>query len=49
MQDHQTGGRDFIEQVRRSEYMIGMTLSVEAEEAAEGMRRKLNNALRLLL
>jgi hypothetical protein len=41
-------GRAFIEQIRRSEYMIGMTLAPEAEAAAEGMRRKLNSALRLL-
>lgn len=53
MQDHQaaqkTGeGRALIEQIRRSEYMIGMTLAPDAEAAAEGMRRKLNSALRLL-
>lgn len=41
-------GRAFIEQIRRSEYMIGMTLAPDAEPAAEGMRRKLSSALRLL-
>lgn len=41
-------GRAFIEQIRRSEYMIGMTLAPDAEAAAEGMRRKLSSALRLL-
>src|SRR5438105_2747563 len=41
-------GRAFIEQIRRAEYMIGMTLPPDAEVAAEGMRRKLNSALRLL-
>lgn len=53
MQGHQAvqqdgEGRTFIEQIRRSEYMIGMTLAPDAEAAAEGMRRKLSNALRLL-
>lgn len=53
MQDNQLvqkdeEGRAFIEQIRRSEYMIGMTLAPDAEAAAEGMRRKLSSALRLL-
>lgn len=53
MQDNQLvqkdeQGRAFIEQIRRSEYMIGMTLAPDAEAAAEGMRRKLSSALRLL-
>lgn len=29
-------GRDFIEQLRRSKFMIGMVLSADAAEAAEG-------------
>lgn len=41
-------GRDFIEQVRRSKFMIGMALSADAAEAAEGLRQDLSSALRLL-
>lgn len=41
-------GRAFIEQLRRSKFMIGMPLPKEAEAAAEGLRRDLSNALRLL-
>lgn len=41
-------GRTFIEQLRRSKFMIGMALSKEAEEAAEGLRQDLSSALRLL-
>lgn len=53
MVDHAAGmpaleGRAYIEDIRRSEYMIGMELPQDAEVAAAGMRRKLNSALRLL-
>lgn len=41
-------GRDFIEQLRRSKFMIGMVLSADAAEAAEGLRQDLSSALRLL-
>lgn len=41
-------GRTFIEKLRRSKFMIGMALSKEAEEAAEGLRQDLSSALRLL-
>lgn len=41
-------GRAFIEQLRRSKFMIGMELSADAEEAAEGLRQDLSSALRLL-
>lgn len=41
-------GRTFIEKLRRSKFMIGMALSQEAEEAAEGLRQDLSSALRLL-
>ncbi|MBS0344167.1 MAG: hypothetical protein JSS56_26985, partial [Proteobacteria bacterium] len=41
-------GRDFIEQLRRSKFMIGMSLSPDAAEAAEGLRQDLSSALRLL-
>jgi hypothetical protein len=41
-------GRAFIEQLRHSKFMIGMALSADAEEAAEGLRQDLSSALRLL-
>lgn len=50
MQDEKSEltGRAHIEHIRRTEYMIGMHLAPDAEAAAESMRRKLNNALKLL-
>ena len=41
-------GHAFIEQLRRSKFMIGMSLPEEAQAAAEGLRKDLSNALRLL-
>jgi hypothetical protein len=53
MQVHQAAQRDadgraFIDQLRRSKFMIGMALAPDAEEAAAGLRQDLSSALRLL-
>jgi hypothetical protein len=44
----QHGQRELIDEIRRKDYMIGLEMSSEVQEAATGLREKLGSALKLL-